>query len=140
MNFWKLSALIFFGIVTGLCVSYAHSEGKKILEWKSSAWLGSCKLRAEKGPGVTWNFVATGYSKTRFASVWPDVAGELFLSSGQKQSQYIGVEPLPPDETLTIRFGLVNGKTTPLSYEYDNVKNRLATQGLVQPMGCPLQN
>jgi len=141
MNFWKLGALFVFAAITGFCVSYAHSA-EKALVWKSSAWLGSCGLRAEQTSGADWNFVPTGYSGTKFSSVWPNKAGDLFLSAGPEvdfRTAPVGVDYPEPYETLTIKFALVNDKPTPVSYVYENLKTRKASRGLIQPMLCALQ-
>lgn len=142
MNLWKLSALIVFGVVTGLCVSYAHSASQKVLVYKSSAWTGSCSLRAEQTGGSTWNYVAAGKSGTRFEGAWPLTPGDLFLSVGPKvldNERIIGIEGPLPEQTLTIKFDHVNGKIRPVSYTYDNVKLRTETKGMIQPHTCQLK-
>lgn len=142
MDNWKLAVLVLFGTVAGLGVNYAHSAGQQSIEWRSNVWLGSCGLKAEKAGGAAWNFVALGHSRTRFASTWPNVPGEMFLSSGPKYQPgelLVGADAPMPTETLSIKFDLVEGKPEPVSYTYDNVKNRLATKGLISPVNCSLQ-
>lgn len=142
MNLWRLSALTAFGAVTGLCVNYAHSQSQQTKIWKSSAWLGSCSLKAFSVEGQTWEFQPAGFSRTRFQAGWPTDAGELWLTTGSKAKPWeplVGGEPVDPDETLLIKFSKIAGKIEPVSYVYDNVKLRKETKGTIQPKVCALQ-
>lgn len=142
MNLWRLSALIAFGAVTGMCVNYAHSQSEQIKQWKSSPWLGGCSLKATSVDGKTWDFKAQSYSRTRFQADWPAQAGELWLTTGPKFRPWeplVGAEPVEPDETLLIKFAKIKGKVEPVFFVYDNVRLRKESKGKIQPKSCSLQ-
>lgn len=137
MNLWKTGALIAFGVITTVCVSYAHSSAPQIFTWRSGGLIGSCSLRAEQSEAGEWDWVVPSYSKTKFRGTWPIAKGELFMITPKREgSPLIGVEPAPPDETLWIKFEEVGGKVKPVRYEFDNVRLRIKSKGAIQPHHC----
>ncbi len=135
MNLWKTGAL---ALALSSATAFGASES---IEWKASFWVGGCTLRAEKSTAKTWDWSAPSYSKSRFNALWPNGPGELYLTKSALPNQLplIEQESKPAGETLRIVFAMVDGRLTPVFYEYDNANMRLATDGLIQPHKCSLR-
>jgi len=120
-----------------LCASYANSASKK-MEWRSSAWLGGCRLSAQVSSAGSFDFVPSTESRTKFNSPWPSEPGELYLSVREPVAgePLLGAVEPSPRETLRIRFVEKDGELQPVSYVYENIKSRAASGGLITEKSC----
>lgn len=136
MNYLKTMLLLSFSICAMLCVGYAHSESigdETPGEYYQShnVFMPNCNLMIEhEGTSVT--FRIPGNSNLSFRGFWPKTAGDAQMSAvRQNISQSANIqlisgsdESATIDQTLLVRFAMINGGLHPVAYVFRDLETQ----------------